>query len=625
METQPTRTNPTPRGILDKDWKKVPLQVQALVLAQCSRIQQLEGEGRPGQCKPPTAVVGDGKVAQSPPPRPVALEVSDEVWLAAAAEMQHGVVSMAGRYDAKILGLEENVGAWKEKAAANSTNSSKPPSSDPPSVQPRRKEKSTKRQGAQPGHEGHFHQDLPEKDVTGTVDHFPSRCEHCSGELPDNLEPDSEPTVHQVIDSPIVPRQVINHRLHQCICPHCKRPTRAQLPTGVPRSPFGPGVMARATYFTGRLHASRRATVRALGDLYGVPISVGGVKNIESRVSEALAPAVTEVGVAIQDEPVLNADETPWWENGKGYLWAFVAPKLALFHVNRSRGQEVAKEKLGSFNGVLGTDRYAGYGWYPIKLRQVCHAHLKRDFQKMVDRGGDSAKIGTQALAEQRRMFDAWHEFVDGGEIAVTEFKAKIKPIRARMMRTFKRGAECKDAKAAGTCKRDNPQVETPAEAVPESAEIEGKAKGRKSPCSGCPNFKTAGTCKKLIKDFAALWTFVQYEGVEPTNNTSEQTVREGVLWRKSSFGSRSESGSRYVERMLTCIETTRRQGRNFFSFLVATITAALTGLPSPSLLPGVEHVQLQPSSATTTNETRFPPEQPATEKPQLCVVADSS
>lgn len=625
METQPTCTNPTPRGLSDEDWKKLPLQVQAFVLARCSRIQELEGEGCPGQRKAPKAVGRGSIVAPCPPARPVALNVSEEVWLAAEAAMQHGVVSMAGRYDGMILGLEEQLGAWKEKAKANSTNSSKPPSSDPPSVQPPKKEKSSRQQGAQPGHEGHFHEPLPDKDVTGTVDHFPSQCEHCSGELPDNVEPDPDPAVHQVIDSPVVPRQVINHRLHQTICPHCKRPTRALLPAGVPRSPFGPGVMARATYLTGRLHASRRQTVQALGDLYGVPISVGGLKNIESRVSEALAPAVTEVGVAIQKEPVLNADETPWWENGKGYLWAFVAPKLALFHVNESRSQEVAKEKLGSFNGVLGTDRYAGYGWYPIKHRQVCHAHLKRDFQKMVDRGGDSAKVGTQALAEQGRMFDAWHAFVDGGQTAVTEFQNKIKPIRARMMRTFKRGAECRDAKAAGTCKRDNPPVEAPVEAVPESTEVEGKAKKRKNPCDGCPSFKTAGTCKKLIKDFAALWTFVEYEGVEPTNNTSEQTVREGVLWRKSSFGTRSEAGSRYVERMLTSIETTRRQGRNFFVFLVATITAALTGLPSPSLLPGVEHVQLQPSSTCPPNETGLPSAQPATEQPHLDAAADSS
>ncbi len=624
METQQTYTNPTPNGLSDEDWRKVPVQVQAFVLARCSRIQPMEGEGSLGRLSAPKAMGGSSSVAHPPPPRPVALKVSDEVWLAAAPEMHVAVVSMAGWYDGQIRGLEERFRDLKEKAETNSTNSSKPPSSDPPSVHPPKRKKSGRQRGAQPGHEGHFHEPLPEKDVTGTVDHFPSRCEHCSGELPDNVEPDPDPAVHQVIDSPVVPRQVINHRLHQSICPHCKRQTRAQLPAGVPRSPFGPGVMARATYLTGRLHASRRKTVQALGDLYGVPISVGGLKNIESRVSEALAPAVTEVGVAIQKEPVLNADETPWWENGKGYLWAFVTPKLALFHVNPSRSQEVAKELLGSFNGVLGTDRYAGYGWYPIKLRQVCHAHLKRDFQKMVDRGGDSAKIGTQALAEQARLWDAWFNFVAGGEIAVTELQNKIKPIRARMMRTFKRGAECKDTKAAGGCKRDHPPVEAPVEVVPEPTAVKGKAKKRKNLCDGCPMFKTAGTCKKLIKDFPALWTFAEYEGVEPTNNTSEQAVREGVLWRKGSFGSRSEGGSRYVERMLTSIETTRRQGRNFFAFLLATITAAIVGLPGPSLLPGVEHVQPQPSPAGT-NDTEPPAGSAPAEQPHIEAIPDSS
>ena len=112
---------------------------------------------------------------------------------------------------------------------------------------------------------------------------------------------------------------------------------------------------------------------------------------------------------------------------------------------------------------------------------------------------------------------------------------------------------------------------------------------------------------------------------VEPTNNTAEQAVRQAVLWRKGSFGSQSNGGSRYVERMLTGVETTRRQGRNFFVFLTATIVAAVAGLPSPSLLPGVEYVQPQPPQAGTCSINPAPDAKPAPEQPSITVMVDSS
>jgi len=550
--------------------------------------------------------------------------VTDELWQAASSGMQFGVVAMVGRFEKCIRDLEENVKAWQEKASTNSRNSSKPPASDPPGVERPKKGKSGKSQGGQVGHKGHFHEMLPPEDVTKTENHYPTRCAHCDGVLPED-EVDPEPDIHQEIDIPPTSREVTNHQLHQRTCPRCKRKTRAKLPVDVPRSPYGPGVMARATYHTGRLRSSRRETAQALADIYGVKISVGAIKNIESRVTKALEPAVAELGAAIQKEKVINADETRWPEgNRKGYLWLLATPTMALYHVNQSRSQAVARELLGSFDGVLGTDRYAGYGWYPIGLRQVCHAHLKRDFQKMVDRGGDSARVGSQALAEQRRMFKAWHEFKQG-KISRSDFHLKIVPIRERMMRSFKAGAECKYSKAAGTCKKANTSVAPPTPAVSESTDAECGSKKRENPCEGCSNFKTAGTCKNLIRDFPALWRFVYVDDVEPTNNTAEQAVRQAVLWRKGSFGSQSNAGSRYVERMLTGVETTRRQGRNFFVFLTATIAAAVAGLPSPSLLPGVEYVQPRPPQEGACSINPAPDAKPAPEQPSIPVLVDSS
>lgn len=566
----------------------------------------------------------DSKPLELPvPPKPAALKVLEDVWRNASPEMRQGVLELVEEFEGHLRKANEVAAGWRERATTNSTNSSKPPSSDLPSVQRPTKKKSGKSRGAQPGHEGHAHEPLPDDDVTDTVDHVPDLCELCHGVLSDDQGPDPDPELHQVIDIPETPRNVTNHRLHRRWCPHCGTWTRAQLPPAVPRSPFGPGVVARAAYLTGRLRVSRREAAEALRDMHGVPISLGGVKNLETRMGESLAPAVAEVGTAIQEEEALNCDETPWSRgvDGKGYLWALVAPRMALFHVSPGRSQAVAKELLGTFNGVLGTDRYVGYSWYPIGLRQVCHAHLKRDFQKMVDRGGDSAKVGVRALAEQKRMFDVWHKFI-GEEITWLEFRNQIRPIRARMMQALKRGAGCVYPRAAGTCKKDNPSLATPP-TTPVTNGSDEKRKKRTTPCDGCPNAKTAATCKNLVRDFPALWTFVYKDGVEPTNNESERTVRKGVLWRKSSFGSQSEAGGHFVARMLTAAETTRRQGRSLFAFLLATAVAALTGSPLPSLLPDVRFVDVGRVQAKPRDEGGG--HERGAEQPPEVVVADSS
>ncbi len=499
---------------------------------------------------------------------------------------------------ARILNLIDRVRALEERLGTNSTNSSKPPSSDMPNVKRRKKEKSGKRQGAQPGHVGFYHELLPDEEVTEVVDHLPDQCEHCHGILPDDGPDDPDPVVHQVLDIPPRRRSVVNHRLHARICPLCKKTTRAALPPDVPKSSYGPGVWSTATYFTGRLRCTRREVVQALDDLHDIPMSTGTLNSIETRASEALAPAVAELRAAIQEEPVVNADETHWREeNKKAFIWIATTSKMAVYHVNKSRSQEVAKQFLGAFHGILGTDRYAGYRWYPIGLRQICHAHLKRDFQKMVDRGGPSAKIGQQALDEQGRMFGAWYAFIDG-KIDVPEFRQQIKPIRARMKKIFNRGADCAIPKAEGTCKLERyPEPERPK-----------TARERKKVCSTCPHSKTMGTCKNLNEHFPALWTFVYEDDVEPTNNTAEHGGRKAVLWRNGSFGTQSPEGSRFVERFLTAVETCRRQGRNFFSFLEATINAAFTGTPRPSLLPAAGQVPTQyvnpPSSPAVASDT---------------------
>jgi len=104
---------------------------------------------------------------------------------------------------------------------------------------------------------------------------------------------------------------------------------------------------------------------------------------------------------------------------------------------------------------------------------------------------------------------------------------------------------------------------------------------------TACDHSKTAGTCRDILKREDALWTFVHVEGVEPTNNLAERQIRPNVLWRNSCFGTQSEAGSRFAERIMTVVATLKQQDRNVLAYLIEACDAANWGRPAPSLLPG--------------------------------------
>ena len=213
----------------------------------------------------------------------------------------------------------------------------------------------------------------------------------------------------------------------------------------------------------------------------------------------------------------------------------------------------MARELLGeTFAGILVTDRYSAYNWYPVRWRQLCWAHLLRDFEAMRDRGGASAELGEALLAQAHQMFTWWHR-VREGTLQRSTFRSYMSPLRREVERLLEAGSR-----------------------------------------SGVP--KTAGTCQDILKRREALWTFVQVAGVEPTNNAAERSIRPGVLWRKGSFGTQSEEGSRFVESMMTVVSTLKQQQRNVLAYLTAACEAALRGETAPSLLPA--HAQKAQAAA---------------------------
>ncbi len=428
------------------------------------------------------------------------------------------------------------------RLAMNSQNSSKPPSSDKPGTRPPKKKRSKRRKrGGQPGHQAHF---APTPDhVDHEHQYRPTTCQHCQADL-EHGELTGTVVNHYVYELPEI-RPIVHD--HQCLhvkCPECGRISAASLPPEVPKGQYDPSVQAMTGLLRGELRQSVRQTSVVMTQVLHVPMSTGMVSKTQEQVSQALAPPCEEALRYAQTYDRLHADETGWREDKKkAWLWVAVAGLVTVFLVRTSRGAKVAKELLGEpFRGILSTDRWSAYTWIAPQLRQLCWAHLKRDFKSFLNHGPEAKRLGEQLLCETRKMFRLWHRF-RGGSLTRAELQLAMRPIRHQIEALLEEGQELDCA-------------------------------------------KVKGMCKQILKLRAALFTFVDFERVEPTNNAAERALRFAVLWRKGSFGSDSALGSRFVERFLTVRATLRSQNRDLYSYLRAACSSTLQGTAAPSLLP---------------------------------------
>lgn len=443
---------------------------------------------------------------------------------------------------ALVMELLRRLAQVEARLNQTSRNSSKPPSSDPPSARPRAtKELTGRKSGGQPGHEGHGRKLKPESEVDQIIDVRPEHCGQCGTLL---LGEDTEPERHQVTELPRITPVVTEYRRHCLWCVACGARTQAPWPTTMPTGSFGPRVQATVGYLTGRIGASQREVQDIFATLYQTEVSVGGIGLLEQAMSAALATPVAEAQAYVQRQPVRNADETSWREKRqRRWLWISVTPLVTIFRLLQTRGAAGAKELLGEVVwGIIGTDHYAGYHWIDPRQRQLCWAHLKREFVAWSERTGETARIGVALLAVEKQLFALWYRVRDG-TLAWADFQVAMQPLMARVKTLLQEGVAGADAKAQGTC-------------------------------------------RNLLKREAALWTFVWETGVEPTNNCAERPLRRAVLWRRRSFGTQSEAGSQFVARILTAVTTLRQQRRDVLDNLTAACLAAISNTPAPSLLP---------------------------------------
>jgi transposase len=337
--------------------------------------------------------------------------IPHEVWERTPPEAQAYIRALEARVEAleaMMQALQEHIRTLQEQLNQTSRNSSRPPASDPPQHARPRRPRSQRRRGGQPGHPGHTRTLIPEEEVDEMVALKPAQCTHCQTPLSGD---DPTPWRHQVIEIPPLKPVVTEYQWHQLACPACGETTRAPWPIGVPSGTYGPRVQATVALYTGSYRLSKRLTQQAMDEVFGVPMSVGTVSQLEQATTAAVAAPVEEARTYVSEQAVAHLDETSWRQGGKrAWLWVAVASWVTVFVVRMSRGGQVARELLGeTFAGILVTDRYSAYNWYPVRWRQLCWAHLLRDFQAMRDRGGCSEEIGDALLAQAHQMFTWWH------------------------------------------------------------------------------------------------------------------------------------------------------------------------------------------------------------------------
>jgi transposase len=460
------------------------------------------------------------------------------------------VVAVLLRMDEQIQRLETRVAAQDERIAQlerrlgrSSRDSSQPPSADSPSTPPRRgKDPSGRKPGAQAGHEGTGRELLPTAAVDAVVVHWPKRCDcgHVFSE--GELVSVGKPVRHQVEELPRLAVTVTEHQCPRVRCRGCGRRARAALAADVAASAFGPRFHAAVAVLSVRNRVSRRDVVECCEQLFGARISAGTVDAILTRIADALVEPDADLLERVRRAKALNMDETGWRTAGQARaLWGAFSDRHAVLRVRADRHEDHAKTLLAATTAIVTSDRWWAYAHLPLARRQICWAHLRRDFKAHADGLAAEQQFGEAGLRICEQLFWAWEIYQHTRERR--ELKRRIRALRREfqpILRTYS-----------------------------------GQA----------PRYKYCrGMARNLLKLWPALWTFADHKGVQPTNNHAERALRGSVIYRKLSLGTQSDNGERRIERLLSVHTTCRLQRRPLYDYLVEILHAHSRGDPVPLL-----------------------------------------
>lgn len=403
----------------------------------------------------------------------------------------------------------------EERVNRNSQNSSKPPSSDAPFKKPKRlKKKSKKKRGGQKGHPGHRQQLL---EPTKVFNVKPTGCD-CGNNKFKNMKTFY---THQQIELPEIDLDITHHVLHKGCCTKCGKIVSAKLPTDQSFG-YGPRMSALIAELSGMQGTSRQGVRQFLNSVLGVTISTGAIQKVIDRVSEAMLPGYEKIGQTARSDKVGYIDETSWFKSGAlHWLWVMASSSVAFYLVHTNRSREAFKELIGHWHGILVSDNFRVYqNW--VEKRQNCLAHFIRKARSLSENADSHiSNFGREMLTQLQLLCHF----------------AKAPPTVRKWKNFYKRFLLLLMA-------HDEEQNEA------------GKL------------------ARSLAAEMDSLWVFLDEHGVDPTNNRAERALRFGVIWRKRCFGSQSDKGARWVERILSTKETCRLKNKASFPVLVDLVQA---------------------------------------------------
>lgn len=446
----------------------------------------------------------------------------------------------------QVQTLTKQVEALTRERNKNSSNSNKPPSSDSFSDRKkirRRKKPTGRKRGGQPGHKGKARKLLPADKIDDIVEHYPDYCEICQ-QAP-TKQARGKPYVHQVVDLRVDGggRYVVEHR---CYAVDCTCGAVVPAPTEkAPSSAFGPQLAAAVCALTGNFQMSRRQVVVALAELFDITMSLGSVSNIEGRMTKALATPSDEAMESAESAAVKNVDETSWLRDSERCsAWVFATMLVSVFRIAADGKRKTLRTLLKCRRGVLVSDRASVFLYWSMARRQICWSHLLRAFIDFSQRDGPAAELGRELADNAELVFIYWRQ-LQTKVIDRPEFVRLVGAVRDGMKPCLERAAR---------------------------AEIQ----------------EVSGSCANMLEHWVAMWTFISTPGVPPTNNHAERELRRLVLWRKRCYGSQSDRGDRFVERMMTVTHSLRKQSRDVLAFLRGCLLAQLGQEMLPSLVPAI-------------------------------------
>jgi transposase len=319
--------------------------------------------------------------------------------------------------------------------------------------------------------------------------------------------------------------------------------TRGAWPSGVDGRAFGPRVTAMVAWRAGSFGLSHRDIVDLLEDGFGVTRAVGSVAACERVASGAVREPVEALAVAVQGATVAHADETGWRHpNERAWWWVAVTEVGTLFVEHDERRHAASRARIGdAFEGSLVSDRWSADEGYALARRHVCWAHLARPFAARSEAPGEMGVVGAALCEQTNALFHVGHRF-ERERLGRATLGRRMAPVRSEVLALLARGTELEHA--------------------------------------------LRGRCREILRLADALFTFVEVEGVGPTNNAAERAIRKAVLWRKGSDGTQSLGGRRFVGRILSVVATLRPQGRKVLGYLVEACEARRFGEVAPSRLP---------------------------------------